>query len=241
MQICIKEDAMTIREGTRRTCAYGTATLIAAAVFWTPCAVAGQEEQKRSVQKKEPSWKVNVISDQFAEKAMVKLQAKIAEDRLVCLSGGSAVLEVPLKSISRISRDTVKDYPAADFLMGAATQPSSERRRFGSKKYREEMAARATLVGFAFLAMLFPRHKEEVHLFWIDEEGEHDAEFLMGRKEGRAMLQKLQQETGVKVRDLEKERKEFEKRRKELQRWIKKHGTESQPEKETPQFPNPFC
>ena len=232
---------MATRERIRRACAYGSAALIAAAVFCVPRAVTGQEEQKRNVQRKEPSWKVNVISELLPETVLVKLQAKIEGDRLVCLSGGSAVLEVPLKSISRMSRDTVKDYPAANFLMGMATQPSSERRRFGTKKYRDEMAARATLVGFAFLALLFPRHKEDVQVFWIDEDGEHGAEFLMGRKEGRAMLQRLQQETGVKARDLEQDRKDYARRRTELQSWIKEHGTEGQPDREAPQFPYPAC
>jgi hypothetical protein len=225
-----------------RTRPYGIlSSILVATALWMPLAVSAQEEPKRALSKNGKGWKVNVISDQFAEKAMVNLQAKVEEDRLVCLSGGSVALEVPLKGISRMSRDTVKDYPVANFLMEAATQPSSERRRFGSKKYREEMAARATLMGFAFFALLFPKHKEEVHVFWIDEEGEHGAEFLMGRKEGRAMLQKLQQETGVKPRDLEKERKDFERKRKELQRRIKQHGKEGHTEQGTPQSDHPAC
>jgi len=63
----------------------------------------------------------------------------------------------------------------------------------------------------------------------------------MGRQEGRAMLQKLQQETGIVARDLEKQRKDYEQKRKELQRWIQKHGAENRPEQETPQSDHPTC
>jgi len=55
------------------------------------------------------------------------------------------------------------------------------------------------------------------------------------------MLQKLQQETGIVARDLEKQRKDYEQKRKELQRWIQKHGAENRPEQETPQSDHPTC
>ena len=225
------------RQTSRARVNRSLAVILAATALGPPLAVRAQEGPKRSLPKSEKAWKVNVLSEVFPQRLAVKLRARIEEDRLVCFSGDSVVLEVPLKAISRMSRDTAKDYPAAEFLMRAATQPSIERRSFGSKEYGQEIAARAMLGGLAFFALLFPRHKEEVHVFWIDEGGEHGAEFLMGRREGHVMLQKLQQETGVKARDLEKERKDYERRRKELQRWIKKHSPVDEPERETPQFP----
>lgn len=225
-----------------RTRLYRTLSLIlAATALLMPLAMSAQEEPKRALLTNGKSWKVNVVSESFPEKQMLKLQARIEGDQLVCRSHGSPILQIPLYAITRMSRDSAKDYPVAEFLMGVATQPSSERHRFGSKKYREEMAARMTLGGIAIFTLLFPRHKEDVHLFWTDEDGEHGAEFLMGRKEGRAMLQKLQNETGLKPRDLEEERKGYGRRRKELQRWIKKPSPVDEPERETPQFPNPAC
>ena len=221
---------------------YGSLAIIfAATALCLPLAASAQDEPKRSLPNNGQGWKVNVVSELIPEKVMAQVQARIEGDWLVCRSGDSVVLEVPLKAISRMSRDTFKDYPAAEFLMGAAMQPSSERPRFGSRRYREEMAARAMLGGFAFFALLFPRHKEEVHVFWIDEEGEHGAQFLMGRKEGHAMIQKLQQETGVKARDAEKDRKDYEQKRKELQRWTQKHSNEAHPDQETTQSAHPMC
>ncbi len=49
-------------------------------------------------------------------------------------------------------------------------------------------------------------------------------EFRMGRTQGRAMLKKLQQETGLEPRDLEKERRDIEKGMKELRLWMKKQS-----------------
>src|SRR5215467_14453324 len=205
------------------------ALIIAATTLCLPLAVSAQESPKGDLRDDRKGWKVNVVSELFPEKQMLKLQARVEGAWLVCRSSGSAVLEIPLNEITRMSRDEAKDYPVAGFLMGVATQPSSERHRFGSKKYRDEMAARMTLGGIAIFTLLFPRHKEQVHVFWTDEEGEHGAEFLMGRKEGRAMVRKLEEETGVKTRDAEKERKDYEQKREELRRWIKQHGTTPQP------------
>jgi len=233
---------MTASRQTRRAqVCKSLAFIITATAVCLPLVVNAQEAPKRNLHDNRKAWKVNVVSDLFPEKQILKLQASVEEGWLVCRSGGSAVLEIPLNAITRTSRDSAKDYPVAEFLMAAATQPSTERHRFGSKKYREEMAARMMLGGIAIFTLLFPRHQEEVRVFWTDDEGEHGAEFLLGRKEGRAMLQKLQQETGVITRDLEKERKDYEQKRKELQRWIQKHGTEDRREKETPQSDHPAC
>lgn len=231
---------MTASRQTSRVRVYASLAMIfAATTLCLPLAVRAQEETKRALPQNGKGWKVNVVSEIFPEKQMPKLKAGIEGDYLVCRSNGSPVLEIPLNAITRMSRDDAKDYPVAEFLMGAATQPSGERHRFGSKKYRDEMAARAVLGGIAIFTLLFPRHKEDVHLFWSDEEGEHGAEFLMGRKEGHAMLQKLQQETGVTPRDLETERKDYEQKWKELQRRIKQDGTEGHMEQATSQFDHP--
>lgn len=241
-QICNKEGDITASRQTWRAQVYGSlALIIAATALGLPLAVRAQDEPKQTLPKNGKGWKVNAVSELFPDKVMAKMQARIEGDWLVCRSGDSVVLDVPLKAISRMSRDTFKDYPAAEFLRGAAMQPSGERARFGSKRYREEMAARAMLGGFAFFALRFPRHKEEVHVFWLDEEGEHGAQFLMGRKEGRAMLQKLETETGMKARDAEKERKDYEERTKELQRWIKQNDTKGPSDQETPQPDHPVC
>lgn len=216
---------MLTREWAWRACVSRTfAVIVVPAIFLVSPAGHAQEEPRHKLQKNEKGWQVNVISAVLPETQQAKLQAKIEEDRLVCSTAGSAVLEIPLDAITRITRDTAKDYPAAEFLMGAALRPSTERHRFGSREYREEMAARAMLGGFAFLGLLFPRHKEVVTVFWQDDEGEHGAEFRLGRKQGRLMLQRLREESGVEPRDLEKERKDFEAARKELQRWIKKQS-----------------
>ena len=217
------------------------ALTVAATALCLPLAVRAQEEPKRALSKNGKGWKVNVVSEIFPEKQILKLQARIEGGQLVCRSGASPVLEIPLNAITRMNRDKAKDYPVAEFLMGVATQPSSERHRFGSKRYREEMAARMTLGGIAIFTLLFPRHKEDVHLFWTDEEGEHGAQFLMGRKEGRAMLQELQQETGLTPRDLEKERKDYEQKRKELERRINQRAVGGHAEQEAPQSNHPAC
>jgi len=209
-QIRNKEGDMTASRRTWRARVDGSlALIIATAALGLPLAVSAQQEPKRTLPNNGKAWKVNVVSELLPEKQMLKLQAGIEGDRLVCRSGGSAVFEIPLNAITKMSRDDAKDYPVAGFLMGVATQPSSKQHRFGSKKYREEMAASAVLAGMAIFALLFPRHKEQVHVFWTDKEGEHGAQFLMGRKQGRAMIRKLQQETGVKTRDLGKERKDY--------------------------------
>ena len=188
--------------------------IIAVAILWGPHTNA-QDEPKSVLPKDEKGWTANLVSGLFPGTKTEKVKARIEDGQLVCRSDASAILEIPLKSITRVSRDTTKDYPAAQFLVGAALQPSIQRPRFGSRRYREEAAARATLGALAFSALLFPRHKDEIYLSWTDDDGEHGAGFLMGRKEGHAMLERLKQQTGIEARDLEKERKAYEKRMRE--------------------------
>jgi hypothetical protein len=164
-------------------------------------------------------WKANVISALFPETRKANVEVSIEDGTVTCRETGWRVLVVPLNGITGVARDTGNDYPAADFLMGAATAPSTEHHVFGTRKYQEEMAARVALGGFAFLGLLFPRHREVVRVSWKDENGEHDAEFRMGRKQGRAMIRKLRSETGLEPRDLEQERRDIEAAKKELRRW----------------------
>lgn len=229
---------MITRGRTWRTGVDGTLTLIIGfAMASMSLPVCAEDEPKHNLQKNQAAWKVNVVSELFPEKAREKLQAKIEKGQLVCRSRDSAVLEIPLNAITRVTRDSAKEYPAAEFLMAAAMQPSRERHRFGTKEYRDEMKARAMLGAFAFVGLLFPKHKEVVLVSWKEEDGEHNAEFRMGRKEGRAMLQKLQQETGMEPRDLEKERKDFEKRMKEIRRLIQEESKRSREKPEPSEVP----
>ena len=212
---------MTKRSGKIRF--YDILQLTTAVIFlWTP-STGAQDQTKQMLTSNDKAWQVHVVSELLPEKGMAGLRAMIEQGQIVCRLVDSAVLEIPLKSITRASRDTVKNYPAAEFLMGVATRPSDNPPLFGTRRYRDEAAARLTLGAFAFVGLLFPRHKDEIHVFWTDEDGEHGAEFLMGRKEGHAMLERLKQESVIEVRDLEKERKVFEKRREQLSR-VEKEG-----------------
>jgi len=189
-----------------------------------PLATRGQQEQKPPAQKNDAAWKANAMSAAFPEEIKRNLRVTIEGEKLTCHSGDSTILDVPLRAISRITRDGVKEYPATEFLMHLATMPSSEHHTFGTKEYRDEMAGRVALGVFALGGLLFPKHKEMVLVSWKDESGEHDAEFHLEPKQGRAMLEKLQQETGLKPRDLEKERKDIEEGKKQLRRWIREQA-----------------
>jgi len=167
------------------------------------------ERAKRQLQR-DSVWKLSVISAGLPDKIATKIQGKIKEEKLVCWSRDSVLLEIPLKEITQVTRDTDKDYPAFRWLMKVATQPSPEHHAFGSRRYRDELAARMTLGMFALFAGLFPSRKEVVRLSWTDDEGLHDAEFL-------TMLAAIKKETGLEPWDLAKERKEENKRRKSLQ------------------------
>lgn len=210
---------MTTRRG--EICFYGLRLITAIGLLWVPRTIA-QDDPKRIQSQHEQGWSAAVVSGLFPATKTDKVKARIEQDQLVCRSTGSSVLEIPLKSISRVCRDTTKDYPIAQFLMTAAVQPSTNPPTFGSREFREQMAARATLGALAFVGLLFPRHKDEIYLSWTDEDGEHGAVFLMGRKDGCAMLKRLKQETGIEVRNLEKERKDYENGMRELRRQVKR-------------------
>ena len=216
---------MTTGNWSSRIRRYRTLALMITVMMLGMSLVAeAQQGLERSPLNNDVGWKVNVISAILPGKMEGKLRARIEADRLVCRSVDSTVLEIPLTAITRITRDSSKDYPIAEFLMGVATHPSYERHTFGTKEYRKEMAGRAVLVAFAFFGLLFPKHKEVVLVSWEDESGEHDAKFRLERTQGRAMLEMLRQETGLEPRDLEKERKDIEKGKKELRRWMKKES-----------------
>lgn len=78
---------------TGRTRPYGTLSLIlAATALWVPLPMSAQEEPKRALLTNGKSWKVNVVSELFPEKQILKLQARIEGDQLVCRSDGSPML-----------------------------------------------------------------------------------------------------------------------------------------------------
>jgi hypothetical protein len=156
-------------------------------------------------------WKLSVISAALPDRIANKIDGKIEDQKLVCQASDSILLEVPLKSITHVSRDTAKDYPASRWLMAVATQPSSRHPVIGSRQYREEVKARLVLGLFAMIARLFPKRNEVVRLSWMTDEGPMDAIFLMGRSQGRAMLAAIKKETGLEAQDLEQERKKLRK------------------------------
>src|SRR6267143_1936736 len=230
---------MTTGNWSSRIRGYGTlALMVTVTMLGMSLFVEAQQVLERQPPNNDEVWKVNVTSALLPGKMEGKLRAKIEADRLACRSVDSTILEIPLTAITRITRDSGKDYPVAEFLMGVATHPSNERHTFGTKEYRKEMAGRAMLVAFAFVGLLFPKHKEVVLVSWKDESGEHDAEFRLGRTQGRTMLKKLQQETGLEPRDLEKERRDIEKGKKELRRWMKKKS--EHPTKEPSGWPGRY-
>ena len=190
--------------------------LMLLAIAYIPASEA-QEALKPKVHRKDSGWKLSVISDVMPGKVGRNLRTEIEDERLVCRSPSDVpLLEIPLKTITQVTRDTEKDYRVSRWLMMAATQPSREHHTFGSKEHREQLKARVGLTLTAMIAALFPSHKEAVHVTWSDEEGTHYALFYLGRSEGRAMLARIKQETGLEPRDLENERKAEKKRLKAL-------------------------
>lgn len=212
----------------------GVGVMILAAAFCTPVAGA-QGDLQPKVQRKNMGWKLSVVSDALTEKIQENVRTEIEEDRLVSRSADVPILEIPLKSITQFTRDTEEDYKVSQFFMSAATRPSIEHHAFGSKKHREELKSRAGLTIIAMIASLFPSHKEVVHVSWTDEEGAHFALFYLGRTEGRAMLAEIKKRTGLVPRDLEKERKQEEKRLKMLQRQLLQKTAQPAPTPTTPQ------
>src|SRR5882672_4672789 len=186
---------------------------------WLCAAAEAQEESKRKVQRKERSWKLSVVSEAVPGKIGKKLTARIEGDTFVCRSSDVPLLEIPWKTVTEISRDDDKDYAVSQWLMNAAAQRSSEHHRFGSRAYREDLEASLGLSLLSMFASLFLSHKEVVRLRWTDAQGQHAADFYLGRTDGRALLVEIKKQTGLEPpRDLEKERKEEEKRLKALQR-----------------------
>src|SRR5262249_27503350 len=123
---------------------------------------AAQDQEAIKVEKKtkDSGWKLTAVSALMPDGAAAKARGRIEEGNLVLQSSDFMILEVPLKGITRITRDVTTDYPVAGFIMQLATRPSSEHHRFGSKEYRNEMAARAILGAISFFGLLFPRHRE---------------------------------------------------------------------------------
>ena len=70
------------------------------------------------------------------------------------------LLEIPLKTVTEISRDDHKDYAVSRWLMNAATQRSSEHHRFGSRAHREDLEASLGLALLSTIASLFPSHRK---------------------------------------------------------------------------------
>ena len=204
-----------------RKCGVGVVLTFLTAGLGIAADAAAQEQEKATSRAHDAGWKANVITALFPEKVKRKLRVKIETDQLVCRSGGSDVLEIPLQAVTGITRDRAKDYPATEFLLGVAMMPTGEQHTFASKEYRHQMAARGTLAVISLVGLLFPKHKEVVLVSWRDQFGEHDAEFRMSRADGQKMLYELEQESGLQARDLEKEGKDIEKGRKELQRWMR--------------------
>ena len=185
---------------------------------------SAQQKENGAAHEDRNGWEASVVSALFPEKRKANVEVSIDGGRLFCRENGWRVLVVPLNDVTGITRDTGSKYPAAEFLMGAAKAPSSEHHVFGTRKYREEMAGRVALGGLAFLGLLFPKHQEVVRVSWKDESGEHDAEFRIGRKQGRAMIRKLRTETGLEPRDMEQERRDIEAGKRELRRWVKERS-----------------
>jgi hypothetical protein len=77
---------------------YGILRLTTAVIIlWTP-STGAQDQPKQMLTSKEKAWKAHVFSELFSEKGMANLRARIEQGQIVCRSGGSAVLEIPLKS-----------------------------------------------------------------------------------------------------------------------------------------------
>ncbi len=125
--------------GIRVRASVGVAVM--AASSWLCAAAEAQEESKRKVQRKERSWKLSVVSEAVPGKIGKKLAARIEGDTFVCRSSDVPLLEIPLKTVTEISRDDDKDYAVSRWLMNAAAERSNEHHRFGSRAYREDLEA----------------------------------------------------------------------------------------------------
>ena len=203
--------------------------IVIAAAASMPISAQTQEQSNHKFQKADRGWKVSVISAALPEKIASKIHGKIENGKFVCWTPDSVLLEVPLNSITQVSRDTDKDYAVSRLLMTAATHPSGRRPIIGSRRYREELKGRMALGFFAMIAGLFPTRKEVVRITWTSETGQLDAIVLMGRSEGRAMLAAIRKETGLEPQDLEQERKKQDEWTRSLSR---QNGRPSDPARE---------
>jgi len=233
-----REEVMRIRNwasGIRLHASVGVAVM--AASSWLGGAAEAQEESKRKVQRKERSWKLSAVSEVLPGKIGKKLTARIEGETFVCRSSDVPLLEIPLKTVTEVSRDDDKDYAVSRWLMNAAAERSNEHHRFGSRAHREDLEAALGLSLLSMFASLFPSHKEMVRLRWTDAQGQHDADFYLGRTEGQALLVEIKKQTGLEPRDLEKERKEEKKRLKSLQRQNSQRSNEVLEKKSAPEVP----
>ena len=213
-----------IRVNPRIKLGASVGTMVLAAAASMPIFAQTREQSDHKFQKPGRGWKISVISAALPEKIATKIQGKIENGKFVCWTPDSVLLEVPLNSITQVSRDTEKDYTVSRFLMTAATHPSDAHPIIGSRRYREELKARMVLGLFAMIAGLFPARKEVVRITWTSEAGQLDATFLMGRSEGRALLAAIRKETGLEPQDLEQERKKQYEWRKSLSRQNDRHS-----------------
>lgn len=196
-----------IRVNPRIKLGASVGAMVLAAAASMPISAQTHEQSNHKFQKADRGWKVSVISAALPEKTATKIHGKIENEKFVCWTPDSILFEVPLRSITQVSRDTDKDYTVSRLLMAAATHPSGRRPIIGSRRYREELKGRMALGLFAMIAGLFPTRKEVVRITWTSEAGQQDAIILMGRSEGRAMLAAIRKETGLEPQDLEQERK----------------------------------
>src|SRR6266852_7332419 len=117
-----REEVMRIRNwasGIRVRASVGVAVM--AASSWLSAAAEAQEESKRKVQRKERSWKLSVVSEVLPGKIGTKLTARIEGDTFVCRSSDVPLLEIPLKTVTEISRDDHKDNSVPRGLWNAST------------------------------------------------------------------------------------------------------------------------
>src|SRR6266404_6944839 len=118
--------------GIRVRASVGVAVM--AASSWLGAAAEAQEESKRKVQRKERSWKLSVVSEAVPGKIGKKLTARIEGDTFVCRSSDVPLLEIPLKTVTEISRDDDKDlrgFPVADECGDTAFQRAPPLRQQG--------------------------------------------------------------------------------------------------------------
>jgi len=207
------------------------AAMVLTAAALMPVSAETQKQSNHKSQKADSGWDLSVISAALPKKVATKIHGRIEKEKFVCWTSDSVLLEVPLNSITQVSRDTGKDYTASRWLMAVATHPSGKRPIISSRKYRDELKGRVALGLFAMIAGLFPARKEVVRITWTSEAGQLDAIFLMGRSQGRALLVAIRKETGLEPQDLEQERKKQDEWTRSLSRQNGRHSDPAREEK----------